>query len=185
MKSRIVDFPIFKDALPEVSGMYDLSLRQVRLAELPKYFVDGQSFCTWCHLGGPLKHHAQRYCSDDCRMSANMWSNPQSYLAKAYILINNQDCACTLCGFCYEHRILKYIETKEKAALEPKSSTPSLYKDIKIHLWGVGYNLSTHHDLEMDHIIPIHKKGQGIGLDNVQAVCRQCHKEKTYQDSRR
>lgn len=38
------------------------------------------------------------------------------------------------------------------------------------------------HRLEVDHILAISKGGQSVGLDNHQAICYSCHKEKTKKD---
>jgi 5-methylcytosine-specific restriction endonuclease McrA len=35
---------------------------------------------------------------------------------------------------------------------------------------------------EVDHVIPIFKGGQALGLDNHQAICYSCHKGKTSKD---
>lgn len=37
-------------------------------------------------------------------------------------------------------------------------------------------------DWEADHIIPVHKGGGGVGLENFQTLCYDCHKKKTYSD---
>jgi len=36
---------------------------------------------------------------------------------------------------------------------------------------------------EVDHIVPISKGGQALGLDNHQAICKMCHKVKTKVDN--
>lgn len=38
------------------------------------------------------------------------------------------------------------------------------------------------HRLEVDHIVPIYKGGQSLGLENHQAICYTCHKTKTSKD---
>lgn len=36
--------------------------------------------------------------------------------------------------------------------------------------------------LQVDHILPVHKGGGGMGLWNFQLLCKSCHKQKTKQD---
>ena len=33
--------------------------------------------------------------------------------------------------------------------------------------------------MEVDHVIPIHRRGAALALDNLQALCRSCHIRKT------
>lgn len=177
MKDRIVDFPQFVDVLPSVACLFNMSSRTCRLADIPNCEVKGGRLCMWCRKGDILNHHARRYCSDHCKISANMWTNPQSCQSKAYVMIERQACACALCGLSYEDQILRYIERKEEAV--------DSWSDGKAYLHGTGYHLSGMHEIDIDHIIPIHKGGIGLGLTNIQAVCRQCHREKTANERRK
>jgi 5-methylcytosine-specific restriction endonuclease McrA len=36
---------------------------------------------------------------------------------------------------------------------------------------------------QVDHIIPIHNGGAGVGLSNVQVLCVECHKKKTAREA--
>jgi 5-methylcytosine-specific restriction endonuclease McrA len=37
-------------------------------------------------------------------------------------------------------------------------------------------------DWEADHITPVHKGGGECGLENMQTLCKRCHRLKTYED---
>ena len=39
-----------------------------------------------------------------------------------------------------------------------------------------------HRAYELDHIVPLHKGGDAIALQNLQPLCRECHKDKTAKD---
>ena len=39
--------------------------------------------------------------------------------------------------------------------------------------------------LEVDHVVPLKRGGDPLALDNLQALCRACHIEKTRRENRR
>ena len=39
--------------------------------------------------------------------------------------------------------------------------------------------------LEVDHVVPLKRGGDQLALDNLQALCRACHIEKTRRENRR
>jgi len=183
MKTRIVDFPErFIEPPREIISRFDLNSRQANLGDIPPYYFDGQKFCKWCQSGDVITNPSRLYCSDQCKLSANMWCYPQGCSAKAYIMIEHQCCACALCGISYEDQILRYIDRIEERG--PVTHHGKIFSDGKARLHGLGYHLSGSQQIDIDHVIPLHKGGMGLGLGNVQAVCRQCHKEKTYRDGR-
>ncbi len=178
LKKRILDFPTYIEPHADVLATLDMRSRYMTLSSIPKYRVGSDRFCLWCRSGAPLKHHARVYCGDNCKKSANMFCYPQSNTMKAYILIEFQQCACTLCGLSYEDRILRWIERKEnRKGTEEWEIGPTM--NI------LGYQLSAINEIDVDHKIPLHRGGIALGLDNIQAVCRQCHKDKTFAERKR
>jgi len=180
LKKRIIDFPKLVSPAPAVLSGLDMSARTYPLSSVRVLKIDGDRFCKWCHSGDPLNHHARTYCGEDCKTSANMFCYPQDYLSKAFTLIERQQCACALCGLSYEDRIIRYMDRREAtktSRFNPKCNI--------IFLFTIGYHLSQRQDIEMDHTIPIHRGGVGLGLDNIQAVCSICHKDKTFAERKR
>lgn len=118
--------------------------------------------CIWC--GDPLKsrHALTRYCKDpECMKSAYAWSNPQGDEGKKYLL-EMQDWKCKLCGYDYSAvKAAVFVgKSAKKRALIPEDRRP-----------------------EVDHIVPISKGGQSLGLENHQCICYTCHKAKTKIDN--
>lgn len=137
----------------------------------------GKRLCAWCNVKPITRDHwAAKYCSPDCRQSADFFCHPQSPDAKAWILINRQSCACAGCGTSYEEyvtaKILRKYDDWNEGEKKPKPIT----------FFGIGY--STGHVWHVDHIVPLFKGGAGIGLDNVQVLCVPCHHKKTAEERR-
>lgn len=134
--------------------------------------VDGQ--CAWCNII-PLYSRRKKYCGVNCRNSALFYCYPQTPSAKMWVFIHKQNCSCTLCGECFEDKIAKKIFDLRKR----------WDKDAEFYKWKAGP--ITYHSLgdntgdvwQVDHIIPLHKGGDGIGLENIQVVCKSCHLRKT------
>lgn len=137
--------------------------RECPLSEIP-YIIreDGTRGCIWCGDDLKTKHHAQRYCRDkDCPKSAYIWGYPQREESLVYLL-NKQDGKCGLCGHDYK----QYVKD---------SLTVESFRQIKFYI-----NLFNRP--EVDHIIPISKGGQSLGIENHQVICYTCHKNKTKED---
>lgn len=146
-----------------------------------KYVVreDGSKGCIWC--GDPLKtkHHMQRYCKDKlCPKSAYAWGYPQKEEG-LFFLLARQDWCCNLCQYDYkpfiEQNIIgKFYGTKN---VDDYKTQPNFYvvKRLKD-------TIDPMRKPEVDHIIPIYKGGQSLGLDNHQCICYSCHKTKTSAD---
>lgn len=121
----------------------------------------GVRSCVWC--GDPLKsnHHATRYCKDpECPNSLYAWGNPQGDEGKRFLL-EKQGWKCNICAFDWE-------PFKKSIFVSPNCKTGKL--------------LAKERRPEVDHIVPIYKGGQSLGLDNHQAICYTCHKTKTKSD---
>lgn len=133
-----------------------------------------ERFCAWCATE-KLTHGNQKYCSNNCSTSAMAWAYPQKEDSLGMLLIA-QEWKCKLCQFDYLP-IMQGIISREwhfyKGAL---NDLPWHYfKRLK------GACLKKNKP-EVDHIEPIYKGGQTIGLENHQAICYTCHKAKTSTD---
>lgn len=159
--------------------------RRMNLSDLKKT----EDKCVWCN-DGELKKRQQKYCSDDCRHSAWMFSNPQSDTVRSWVLINKQNCACTVCGVSYEdyfvEKIKKKVERYERyIANGSKPDWEYVYghiTDPNLNYFQLGYGFGS--VVHIDHIVPIFKGGAGIGLDNIQVICVGCHHQKTASERR-
>lgn len=115
---------------------------------------DGSKRCIWC--GDPLKtkHPNTRYCKDaTCSDSAYAWAHPQGDSGRR-LLIQRQNFKCNICLF-------------DWAPFLPN--------------WNYG-KIPSERAPEVDHVIPVFKGGQTLGLENHQAICYTCHKVKTKAD---
>jgi 5-methylcytosine-specific restriction endonuclease McrA len=143
-----------------------LSCRQHSLDELKVH--DG--ICAWCNED-PVKKPRKKYCSDNCSESAFIFCYPQSPSAKSWILVNRQNFACCGCGLSFyedfEKRLKHYIETYPQFWAKKQKLTLHYFSFNKGWKW------------QADHIKPIFLGGQGLGLDNIQVLCTDCHKRKT------
>jgi hypothetical protein len=131
--------------------------------------------CKWCEARA-IDDARAHYCSDACRVSADIWARPQSPAAKAFVLVFKQDGVCTFCGLLWRDELaLRILEGAERC----KRAGFSLGREL---LWRVGYNTG---DLwHVDHIVPIHKGGVGVGPANIQVICVGCHRRKTAGENR-
>lgn len=129
--------------------------------------MDGEfKRCIWC--GDPLKsrHPSTRYCKDkECMFSVMAWANPQKSEGLLCLMVK-QDWKCAGCSHDYKQHLtppekklgIRFVG-KLKRGL-PKALAP-----------------------EVDHIVPIAKGGQALGISNHQVLCYQCHKAKTKTDN--
>lgn len=136
--------------------------------------------CAWCETEY-ITGRRRKYCSDTCDMMSLFFCFPQHPSAKAFILIELQGCACARCGLSYEDELQQKIDRRWRDQ-HTKPSYNSRWEpdDSPVSYFWCGYG--TGDRLQVDHIIPLHKGGDGVGLHNVQVLCIDCHKEKTKED---
>ncbi len=154
--------------------------RTFSVSHLKVLKIENARFCVWCHEG-KLNHGNQRWCSEECVSSGLAWANPQSEHG-LHILLVKQNFKCLHCNFDYlpyVEKALSYLNrnhpTVDKAKIRNQISA-LLMKVMK-------RNIPRDKAPEVDHIIPISKGGQAIGLDNVGILCYSCHKMKTKVDN--
>lgn len=153
--------------------------RSCDLSSLNAIKIDNKRFCAWCGVG-QLNHGNQKYCTKDCSFSAMASFYPQKEEGLSILLIR-QDWKCAGCFYDYAplaqqiakamhgghdyNRLVDFKVEYDWALMKRlKSRCPSEYRP------------------EVDHIVPIYKGGQSLGLDNHQAICYTCHKTKTKKD---
>ena len=161
--------PITKKHLDETS-----SATNKRWANLSDFKKTADSKCGWCNeidVPGKLR----KYCSDDCRNSASLYCFPQTPKTKAWVFINKQDCVCLGCGECFDEEVDKKIMDKW---MHYTKNMPDEWKvKTKVTYHSVGYD--TGYLWNVDHVVPLHLGGSGIGLENIQVICVPCHEKKT------
>lgn len=152
--------------------------RSYQLSDLRVVKIEGQKYgnCVWC---GDVKlgHHNQKYCSPTCSNSAMAWGYPQTEHG-LNVLLARQSWKCNLCQ--YDYRPMVDIILSK---LRPYDRPANINEDFA---WTLIKRLKAREPRErrpeVDHIVPIYKGGQSIGLENHQAICYSCHKNKTAKD---
>lgn len=111
-----------------------------------------------CGCGKELSGRRTRWASDQCqKIPSIIYGILRGELRTIYRIVAHRDGeVCRECG---------------KTAAE-------LYEldDRKLN-----YN----NPLELDHIVPVHKGGGGMWLDNYQILCYKCHRDKTKGDAKK
>lgn len=153
--------------------------RSYNLSSLKAVIIEGKRFCAWCGVG-QLHHGNQKYCTPSCSYSATASFYPQKEEGLSELLIR-QDYKCNICQHDWAPLAEKIADAmhgghsyNEKVDFK-KDFSWSLIKRLK-------NRVEKEHHPEVDHIIPIYKGGQSLGLDNHQAICYTCHKTKTAKD---
>lgn len=132
-------------------------------------------FCSWC-AEIRVYHGNQKYCSPECSRSAMAWAYPQKEESLAALLIK-QDYKCNICKFDYAPH-MDSIATNSRYTEENDWRNNYIWYFYKI----LKSRVPLEHRPEVDHIIPIYKGGQSLGIDNHQCICYTCHKTKTGKD---
>lgn len=146
--------------------------RSFALDRLKVEIIDGVKTCAWC--GDAFT--GRKYCSDPCRMSSAAWAYPQAEDA-LNILLQRQNFKCNICDYDYLPLLESIAAEKGTMDLEFRTKT-SWYVMRRLK-----FRITSDRKPEVDHITPISKGGQSIGLDNHQAICYTCHKAKTKVDN--
>jgi hypothetical protein len=137
--------------------------------------------CAWC-AEGVLRHGNQKYCTNDCSRSAMAWAYPQKEEG-LFMLLYRQEWKCNVCQ--YDYRPIGE-QIHEEIYRKYSSFGGAPHKFGEAYDWMLIKRLKNRvpdeRGLDVDHIVPIFKGGQSIGLDNHQAICRTCHRTKTSKD---
>lgn len=153
--------------------------RQYSLSRVQCPKVEGKRYCVWC-TEKVLTHGNQKYCSTECSTSMMAWGYPQKEEGLGMLLLRQQY-KCNLCQFDWAPEIQKIISDTR---IPP---VPRNYDFMNNFNWTLIKRLKNRTAKErcpeVDHITPIYKGGQSLGLDNHQAICYTCHKEKSKVDN--
>lgn len=110
--------------------------------------------CKWCM--NKIENTRKKYCSKNCKDSAWAFFYPQKY-AHPFI-IQRQGNVCAHCNYDFSSGEKKWFYAQG------------------------GYDVTDNGDV--DHIIPIHKGGEILGIENLQLLCRGCHIKKSANERR-
>lgn len=153
------------------------NLSNLKAIEIVNINKQKEKFCAWC-VEKQLHHHNQKYCSKECSHFAMAWAYPQKEEG-LFFLLQRQQFKCNICQYDYFPLINKiHLRMYEKYGID--------FKPGEKFDWGLIKRLKNRIEYtrkpEVDHITPIFKGGESLGLDNHQAICYTCHKEKTSKD---
>ena len=166
---------------PETLAVLDKVPNHMRYKDLSSFKRIGY-LCGWCNKNEVRKSNA-KYCSSDCRESAEIYCYPQHPQAKAWIFINKQNCTCFKCGEIFEDEIRNIILKKKEhmdSMFQKYGKDYGWKKESRVSYWQVGKAIGSR--FQLDHVSALCNGGRGIGLDNHQVVCNKCHHTKTAED---
>jgi 5-methylcytosine-specific restriction endonuclease McrA len=153
--------------------------RALQLSRYPvKPDANDKRMCLWCGEVELIGSKLKKYCSPECSEAIFTWAQPQKENG-LHALMVRQDWQCNVCHFDYKptrDKVLDYFHRKNWFV--PNFGRHDSRRYMKVFK----NNCPTDRKPEVDHIIPIYKGGQSLGLANHQAICYSCHKAKTKVD---
>ena len=137
---------------------------------------NGENLCRWCKT--VVQPPKRTFCGNaECLHEWRIRSD--SGYAREQVFQRDRG-VCTSCGLDTEElkSLLYKIRTQkgEQAYLQLLNYYKEQYRfnfALDTHFW------------ECDHVKPVAKGGGSCGLDNLQSLCRVCHKEKTFRQFKR
>jgi hypothetical protein len=149
------------------------SLRSIKVETEEKLFK-----CCWC-AEQTFTSRQRKYCSQKCSDSAMAWAYPQKEHG-LNALLARQEYKCNMCQFDYMPFVNQVSDYMRKKNLK----VPDLKEEFSWYMIKLlKGKVPKERRIEVDHIVPISKGGQSLGLDNHQAICNTCHKGKTSKDN--
>lgn len=153
--------------------------RKCSLTRIKVHVVDGKRFCAWC-ITEELKDSRRKYCSEECSINMTAWGYPQKEEGLGLLLIRQQY-KCNLCQHDWAPAVQNII-TDTRIPPVPRN-----YDFMNNYNWALIKRLKNNCESalapEVDHIVPVYKGGQSLGLENHQAICYTCHKAKSKIDN--
>lgn len=139
--------------------------------------------CIWCNVNR-LPKKRRKYCSEVCCNSAHSYCYNNTNHIKGHWLVYKQECACAGCGESFEEMVRQKIENRLNRVTEwneeLKKFNPYGTRQHPVNNFSTYYAVAdSGHIIQVDHITPIHRGGDGIGFSNIQILCINCHKAKT------
>ncbi len=139
---------------------------------------DGRRLCLWCGEVELIGSKLKKYCSPECSEAIFTWAQPQKENGLHALLVR-QDWKCNICAFDYKPMIekvhLRWYGATRRLPVPGRESSERYMKLFKAAC-------PADKKPEVDHIVPIYKGGESLGLANHQAICYSCHKTKTKVD---
>lgn len=152
------------------------SLKPIKLEELNEKGKP-KRLCAWC-VEIELNDYRKKYCSVNCSQCAMAWGYPQKEDGLRFLLIR-QEWKCAGCNYDYKP-FMEAIVDRDKQRYKGTSFT---FDNLPWHYFKrLKSRVPKEYKPEVDHIIPIYKGGQSLGLDNHWCLCYSCHKTKTKVD---
>lgn len=176
--SQVVTYVTPGPKAKEIISKYRFQ-RSAALSYLGPLIMGEDKICGWCNEI-VLTGRQQKYCSHNCLNSAHFNFYPQHPATKIFILFHLQQCACAGCGVTFEDFFedkAKRIDERLRLDNEKWRHRLNLPEYKGLGYWHLGDN--TGHIIQVDHKEAIFRGGDGIGLENIQVLCLQCHKDKT------
>ena len=151
--------------------------RRINASDIVPTVIDGVRLCAYCGENPIIGHRAKKYCSKICQFSLYAWCEPQKESSLA-VLLARQGYKCATCGYDWNPLAESLIAAPgiNKKLNRFTEYSLRLIKRLK-------RTVDKDRKPEVDHLIPISKGGQSIGLENVRAICNTCHKAKTKIDN--
>jgi len=160
-----------KDRAYNLSCLKPIKLDELNIKGKPK------RLCAWC-AEVEIVNLNQKYCCNNCSTSAMAWAYPQKEDSLKYLLIR-QDWKCLVCQYDYKPLLEAMVEKdkiRHRAHFELDVLPWYYFKRLK-------KQVPKNKKPEVDHVIPISKGGESLGISNHQLLCYDCHKAKTKIDN--
>lgn len=138
--------------------------------------ANGNKICRWCKT--PLTGRRKSICSDKCQTEIEIRCNPSF----ARLLVYRRDKGiCNTCNLDTEklRKIMRKLEFKLCEKFISKERKTLLKHRINKILVKYNWFKLNKHAWEMDHIVPVRDAKEVCGLEGLQTLCLECHKEKT------
>ena len=151
-------------------------LRTVTLSGLKVPERNGKRYCFWCNETELVGRKDKKYCSPKCKNATWEWSAPQKDACARHFLVR-QDYKCKGCAYDWKPLAqdlngkywTSYVELSEECSTR-------LYRLLK-------NRAPEERRLEVDHVLAISLGGASVDPENLQILCRTCHKSKTKSDA--
>lgn len=162
--------------LAKTESFKDRALQLSRYPVVPE--PDGKRMCLWCGEVELKGSKLKKYCSPECSEAIFTWAQPQKENGLHALLVR-QSWKCKVCGFDYSDirdKSEEYVRSRRRKV--PNFGGDSSQFFMRVFKARCPFDKKP----EVDHIVPIYKGGQSLGLANCQAICYLDHKSKTKVD---
>jgi 5-methylcytosine-specific restriction endonuclease McrA len=136
--------------------------------------LENIKMCAWCYSS---KTKGPKYCSQLCAKSARAHFYPQKEEALNFLLIR-QNFQCANCQYDWKPLVLQLLQNGRVYDKPNDYLTQLSYWLIR----RIKSKSPENRKPEVDHVIPLFKGGQALGLSNHWCLCYSCHKAKTKVD---